>query len=66
MLNYGFTVLALNCIFAEHFTRNSASGRMLQKLGMRHEGRVSRYVAKWDRFEDREVYGILLAEFPAD
>jgi RimJ/RimL family protein N-acetyltransferase len=34
----------------------------MQKLGMRHEGRLRRHIKKWDEFFDVEAYGILRSE----
>ena len=62
---YGFTELGLHRVHASHFSRNPASGRVMQKLGMRHEGRLCEHVRKWDRFEDLEKYGLLRAEWAA-
>jgi len=59
VLQYGFTVLKLNRIHASHFTRNPASGRVMQKMGMAHEGRARQHAKKWDKFEDLELYGTL-------
>lgn len=59
VLEYGFQFLNLNRIHAYHFKRNPASGRVLQKLGMRHEGSSPQHVMKWGIFEDVELYGIL-------
>jgi [ribosomal protein S5]-alanine N-acetyltransferase len=59
VLHYGFEGLGLHRIFARHFTRNPASGRVLQKLGMRHEGCLRQHALKWGVFEDTEFYGIL-------
>lgn len=59
VLQYGFSVLKLNRIHASHFSRNPASGRILQKIGMVHEGRVRQHAKKWDKFEDLELYGLL-------
>jgi len=59
MLDYGFTDLSLNRIHAAHLTRNPASGRIMQKIGMIHEGRAPQHAKRWDRFEDLEFYGIL-------
>jgi ribosomal-protein-alanine N-acetyltransferase len=55
--------LELNRIFAHHFTRNPASGRVMQKLGMKHEGCLRQHFEKWDAFEDMEIYGILKSEW---
>ena len=56
--------MGLNRIYAHHFVRNPASGRVMQKLGMTHEGRLRQHVRKWDAFEDLELYGILKSQWP--
>ncbi|HET7603998.1 MAG TPA: GNAT family N-acetyltransferase [Gemmatimonadales bacterium] len=63
VLQYGFSVLGLERIFAHHFAGNPASGRVMQKLGMRHEGTLRGHIVKWGRREDVECYGILREEF---
>ncbi|MEJ2368093.1 MAG: GNAT family protein [Acidobacteriota bacterium] len=63
VMDYAFSVLRLNKVFAQHFTRNPASGKVLQKLGMSHEGRLRQHVRKDDHYEDLEVYGILKREW---
>jgi RimJ/RimL family protein N-acetyltransferase len=63
VFHYGFSTLKLNRIHASHLTRNPASGRVMQKLGMVHEGRERQHVKKWDRFEDLELYGLLRDEW---
>ncbi|MBP0020708.1 MAG: GNAT family N-acetyltransferase [Cyanobacteria bacterium SBLK] len=60
---YGFEVLHLHRIYAYHMARNSASGRVLQKLGMRQEGLLRDRVRKWDIFEDVCLYAILEEEW---
>ncbi len=59
VIRFGFEQLGLNRIFAHHFARNPASGRVMQKLGMAHEGRLPQHVKKGDAFEDLELYGIV-------
>ena len=59
VLGWAFESLGLNRVFAEHFTRNAASGRVMQKAGMRHEGSLRQHDKKWDAYLDVEVYGIL-------
>ena len=59
VLAFGFNELLLHRIQARHLTRNPASGRVLQKIGMRLEGIHREAVRKWDRFEDLAVYGVL-------
>lgn len=63
LLRYGFTELGLNRIYASHFSRNPASGRVMQKIGMQYEGTLRQHIAKWGRFEDLKMYGILKSEW---
>jgi ribosomal-protein-alanine N-acetyltransferase len=60
---FGFGTLRLRRIFAHHFAGNTASQRVLEKIGMRHEGRFRQHILKWDRFIDVENYGLLAEEF---
>ena len=66
MMRYGFEGLHLHRIFASHFKHNPASGRILTKLGMRHEGCQREHLSKWDQFVDSELYGILRQEWDVD
>lgn len=59
VLSYAFDDLGLNRVYASHLTRNASSGRVMQKLGMKHEGRQERHVRKWGVLEDLELYGLL-------
>lgn len=63
ILDYSFTELGLNRVFAEHMVRNPASGRVMEKAGMTYEGTLRQHVKKGDRYEDLKVYGILRTEF---
>ena len=62
VLSYGFLDRGLNRIHARYFSRNHASGRVLEKLGMIHEGTQRQHVLKWGVYEDMELMGILRAE----
>jgi [ribosomal protein S5]-alanine N-acetyltransferase len=64
LLAHAFGPLGLHRVHATHLTRNPASGRVMQKLGMRHEGRMREHFLKWGVFEDVERYGILDREWP--
>ena len=65
VLRYGFDVLGLHRIHASYMTRNPASGRVMQKIGMTYEGCLRQHVQKWGVFEDIAVYGILRSEASA-
>ncbi|HVS30248.1 MAG TPA: GNAT family protein [Thermoanaerobaculia bacterium] len=63
VIRYGFEELRLNKIYAAYFSRNAASGRVMQKNGMRHEGTLRQHHRKWSQYVDLEFYGILSADF---
>jgi len=63
LIDYGFKQLGLHKITAAHFTRNPASGRVMQKIGMRQEGVQHQHVFKNGVFEDDIVYGLLADEW---
>ncbi len=65
VVRFGFETLSLNRIFASHFSRNPASGRVLQKIGMQHEGTLRRHFKKWDEYVDLECYAVLRADYLA-
>jgi len=62
VVQFGFESLGLNRIYAYHMARNPASGKVLQKLGMRREGILRQRVRKWERFEDVEAYAVLRSD----
>jgi len=63
VMEFGFETLRLHRIYASHFAGNAASQRVLEKIGMRHEGLSRQHVRKWNRFIDLENYGLLASEF---
>lgn len=70
MLRYAFEELGLNRVQAQHMTKNPASGRVMQKIGMQYEGTLRQSLFRWGEFEDAAMYSILRAEHrplaPAD
>jgi RimJ/RimL family protein N-acetyltransferase len=63
VVEFGFANLGLHRIHAHYFAENKASGRVLEKIGMRPEGRLRNHFQKWNRFIDVENCGILSEEF---
>ena len=63
VIEYGFSVLGLHRIHAMHFSRNPASGRVMEKCGMLHEGCSRGHVRKWGVYEDVDLWGILRDEW---
>lgn len=64
-LDYGFTGLSLNRIHACYVTRNPASGRVLEKIGMRPEGLARQHEVKWGQYEDLAYCGVLREDWIA-
>ncbi|HEX2622576.1 MAG TPA: GNAT family protein [Phototrophicaceae bacterium] len=65
MMEFGFEMLDLNRIYAAHFTRNPASGRVMQKIGMRYEGTLRQHYFRFDEFHDTAYYAILREDYTA-
>lgn len=65
VVQFGFETLELHRIWAPHFKRNPASGRVLHKIGMHYEGCQREHYRHGDRFEDTQLYGILRRDFDA-
>jgi len=63
LLRYGFHDLKLHRIHSSHFSTNPASGRILCKVGMKHEGVLRQHICKWGEFMDLEIYGLLASEY---
>jgi len=62
LLEFGFDELELNRIQARHMTRNPASGRVMQKLGMSPEGVQRQHVLVRGAFEDVAMYALLASD----
>ena len=60
---YGFERLHLNRIYAPHFKSNPASGKVLKKIGMLHEGTQRQHYLRFGQFEDAELYGLMREEY---
>jgi [ribosomal protein S5]-alanine N-acetyltransferase len=63
VIRFGFETLDLHRICAHHMTRNPASGRVLQAIGMQREGVLRQRVQKWGVYEDVVVYAVLRDEW---
>ena len=66
VLGYGFSRLGLSCIWAAHFCSNVASSKVMQKLGMKHEGKLRQRYMKDGECTDVESWSILRGEYPGD
>lgn len=59
IIQFAFNVKKYHKVFARYFHSNPASGRVLQKLGMREEGILIDHVRKENRYEDLVHYGMI-------
>jgi RimJ/RimL family protein N-acetyltransferase len=63
VLDYAFDVLAMHRIEADVDPRNTASSRLLERLGFRHEGRLRERWFVNGEVCDSEYYGLLRHEW---
>lgn len=66
VVGYGFGARDLHRVHASHFACNPASGRVIQKIGMKPEGVQGDHVRKWGQFHDLVLYGLLAYEWRAE
>jgi [ribosomal protein S5]-alanine N-acetyltransferase len=66
LVDFGFRTLGLHRIFAVHHPDNVASGRVLQKIGMRYEGRHRDHMYAHGSWRDSLAYAILEDEWSHD
>ena len=65
VVDFGFESLGLRRIRCDHSGSNPASGRVMQKLGMRREGCQREQFLKWGVAQDLVMYGLLRREWKA-
>ncbi len=63
IIRHAICDLHLQRVFAWHIGRNPASGRVMQKAGMRHEARLRQHVLHRGEVEDQVYYGLLRDEY---
>lgn len=63
ILEYGFNELKLNRIWAAAMDSNPASSMVMQKIGMKYEGKLIQHIKKWGEYEDLVYYGITIGEY---
>jgi [ribosomal protein S5]-alanine N-acetyltransferase len=63
LLEYGFEELNLNRIFAASFTNNPGSWRIMEKIGLKHEGVLRQHLKKREEYVDLTYYGLIKEEY---
>ena len=66
LVDFGFRELVLGRIYAQVIAGNDASMRVLDKIGMVHEGVKRQHVRKGHRLHDVTIYGLLRTEWGLD
>lgn len=55
--------MKLNRVYARHLAKNPASGKVMEKIGMKYEGLLRQHVKKWGEYQDLVCYGLLKDEY---
>ncbi len=63
VMAYGFEALDLNRIYGRHFAENPASGKIMEKCGMKFEGLLRADQIKEGKFVDICYWGVLKSEW---
>ncbi|WP_226683027.1 GNAT family N-acetyltransferase [Sutcliffiella horikoshii] len=63
MVAYGFDTLRLNKVFAGAFVDNPGSWRIMEKVGLKHEGTWRQHAMRDGKFVDLAYYGLLREEY---
>ena len=65
LIDFGFGVMGLNRIEATYLMRNPASGRVMEKAGLAHEGVARQAMRKWGVYEDVGMRAIVRSDWEA-
>ncbi|MGH1518770.1 GNAT family N-acetyltransferase [Chryseobacterium sp. JK1] len=58
IVDFGFKDLGCNKIYATHFLHNPASGRIMEKIGMKQEAILKQHAKKDGTYHDLAMYSI--------
>lgn len=59
LINFGFRELEVNKIYATYFLHNPASGRIMEKAGMKKEALLRQHLKKGGEYFDIMMYSVL-------
>lgn len=65
VVHFGFEEMNLNRIEAQHETTNPASGRVMEKIGMKKEGVLRQRLRNKGKYVDVALYAVLRGEWRA-
>jgi len=59
IVQFAFEEKKLHKVFARYFSTNPASGKVMEKIGMKQEGILKDHIIKDRKYEDLVYYGII-------
>jgi len=59
IVQFAFEEKKLHKVFARYFSTNPASGKVMEKIGMKQEGILKDHIIKDGKYEDLVYYGII-------
>ncbi|WP_020617398.1 GNAT family N-acetyltransferase [Paenibacillus daejeonensis] len=62
VVQFAFDELQVNRVFAAAMTRNPASYKVMEKIGMQLEGTLRQHIRKGEVYEDLRYYGVLRSD----
>lgn len=63
LVNFGFSNLKLHRVYATPFGSNKASQRVLEKVGLKREGRLKDHIFHYDEYHDLVFYGLTIDDY---
>lgn len=63
LIEYAFRYIRLNRVQAFHRSKNAASGKVLEKAGMKYEGTLKQYLIHNNEFDDCIMYAAIRHEW---
>ncbi|MCP3033624.1 GNAT family N-acetyltransferase, partial [Halobacillus sp. A1] len=63
VIDFGFKEQKLNRIWAPVMSKNKASGKVMQKVGLQYEGTLKQDILRWDEYVDVDVFGLLKEDY---
>jgi [ribosomal protein S5]-alanine N-acetyltransferase len=63
VLTIGFKKLKLNKIYAQAFTSNPGSWKIMEKIGLTYEGTLKQHIYRFGEYFDLAVYGMVREDY---
>ncbi|SDJ14712.1 GNAT family N-acetyltransferase [Salimicrobium halophilum] len=63
VIDFGFKEQKLNRIWAPVMSKNKASAKLMQKVGLTYEGTLKQDIIRWDEYQDVDIFGLLKEDY---